>query len=66
MGLLSVVTFGFMIILTLNLGVLNNKCTNLDKLEHDRLELERQRAENSCKIKGSNKDFPWQKFNPSG
>ena len=66
MGLLSVVSFGFMIILTLNLGVLNNKCTNLNQLEHDRLELERQRSENSCKIKGSNKDFPWQKFDLPG
>ena len=66
MGLLSVVSFGFMIILTLNLGVLNNKCTNLDQLEHDRLELERQRSENSCKIKDSNMDFPWQKFDLPG
>lgn len=66
MGLLSVVTFGFMIILTLNLGVLNNKCTNLDQLEHDRVELERQRSENSCKIQGSNNDFPWQKFDLPG
>lgn len=65
MALLSIITFGFLIILILNLGVASNTCTNLDKLiaQHEEQEAEIKASE--CKSK-NNSTFPWQKFRLPG
>ena len=61
-AILSIVAFGFGLILTLNIGVKQSKCTNLTQLEEEHAENVALQAENECKILGSTRPFPWQHF----
>jgi len=49
MALLSIISFGFVIILILNLGMVGNQCTNLDRLiAQHQVDVEEQKA-TECK-----------------
>ena len=65
MALLSIISFGFILILILNLGVVGNQCTNLDRLiaQHE-VDVEEKKAA-ECKSH-RNQTFPWQKFRLPG